>query len=94
MTTNQDKKEILAREKRDIQLFILDDFIPSKESRILISDVYLAYKSWRKRMKLPGTILALDGFGRMFPKHFERKLIRRGDVVANAVIGMAMKPRH
>ena len=60
-------------ERLEIVKFTRDRLKPSAQGWIEMRHVYHAYKTWRKKMRLPVSKLSLDGFGKLFPKSFKRE---------------------
>lgn len=64
---------VLAAEKAAITQFMFDVSEPEKGAKIPLSHVYKHYHVWRRSLKLSKSALTLDGFGRLFPKSYERR---------------------
>jgi hypothetical protein len=78
----------LGVERTFITQFILTHVFPDPTARPLpMADIFAAYKRWR-----PGrTCLTVDGFGRMFPNHYRRKVVGVDQGTCRAVLGVRLK---
>ncbi len=73
-----------------ITIFTMSELVYSPE-RTPMAVIFGAYKAWLKVRKFPATKLNLDGFGRMFPPGYTRKVVSFGGKLQRAVIGVEVK---
>ena len=78
----------LGTERTFITQFVLTHIFRDPTALPLpMAEIFEAYKKWR-----PGrTCLNIDGFGRMFPKHYRRKVVGVDQGTCRAVLGVRLK---
>ena len=64
--------ERLATERKWISQFVIASLRAEPGQKTPICDIFDAYQAWLKKSGLGKTELSIDGFGRMFPKHYSR----------------------
>lgn len=62
----------IASERTLVSAFTMNFLREAPGTKIAIHDVFDAYCAWLKTMGMPESKLSIDGFGRLFPKHFDR----------------------
>ncbi len=86
--------EDLAHERRDVNHFVMDELIRIPDEKVLMDEIFEAYIEWRKRMKLPPTILMIKSFGVLFPKNFPRETFYKNGMVGRGIYGVKLKVRQ
>jgi hypothetical protein len=65
----------LTVEKEQLTQFVLSRLVPHVDKKgTPVSDIFKAYKRWRKNKFMPRTRLSVDGFGQVFPKTYKRRV--------------------
>lgn len=64
------------QEKMDIFHFVSDMIVKKEGGVLLTNDAFLAYCTWRRRHQVGATELSADGFGKLFPHAYARKVFR------------------
>lgn len=72
MTRKNTSPKLLAAEYAAITQFLFDRTTPDSQAKLPMFDMFEAYQDWRQVNKMRPTKLTIDGFGRLFPKVFER----------------------
>lgn len=62
----------LLAEKTLVSAFTMNFLRAAPGTKTAISDVFQCYRTWLGEMGLGDSKLSVDGFGRVFPKHFKR----------------------
>lgn len=75
MKRRQLPPNVLAQERDWIRQFVAMKVIPTEGARVTTAQLFDAYKAWLKKHGIGPTVLTVDGFGRLFPKQFERRTI-------------------
>lgn len=81
--------ETLKREKQDILQFALSNLVPS-EGKIFVQDIFHAYQDWRIDQHLGDSELSVDGFGRLFPKNFQRRTLYVDGEIRKGIHGVSL----
>lgn len=81
------KPSRLKEEKSRVYQFTFDCVRPMEGKYFFIHDAYDTYKLWCLEMGHDETELSVDGFGRLFPGCYKRKLLNRDGRISRAVIG-------
>ena len=81
----------LKQEKMDILQFALDSVKPEANNRGFMHEIMERYNLWRIAHGKKPSDLSIDGFGRLFPKHFCRATLCRNGEVYKGVRGIAIK---
>lgn len=81
----------LKQEKTDIIQFALDKIALEANTRVFMHELFEAYDTWRAKRKKDASALSIDGFGRLFPKHFHRATLCRNGEVFKGIRGIVIK---
>lgn len=73
--TTHYRAPLVKKERQDLISFLVQNLAHEPESRVFLKDIFAAYKEWRIKLGLPETLVTIDGFGRIFPKSYIRKLM-------------------
>lgn len=85
-------KEVdLKCEAHWITQFVLNHIVEVKTVKgIPIGYLFERYQEFIKRRYNSGTQLSVDGFGRMFPKHYQRRSICKDGKAMKGVAGISL----
>jgi hypothetical protein len=75
----------LKREAVRVRSFVVTS-IEKSDGPTPVSSVFSAYKRWN-----PSTKLSIDGFGRLFPKTFSRKIAKINGRVQRVLVGAGLR---
>lgn len=62
----------LSHERLWVSEFTLNSIVEQSGGKLAIHDIFDSYCDWLARRELGPSKLSVDGFGRLFPKHFKR----------------------
>ena len=83
---------VRAQERQWITQFVLTHVVEDDQTKATpMHVVYDEYCDWLARRDLGPTKLSLDGFGRLFPKNFERKVVGFDGKTYKAVMGVKVE---
>ena len=87
----KERNELLNEEFFHIQLYLVDHVVHAPNEKVLVRDIFDAYKKWRDINGWKPTVFNIDTFGQFIPRTlFPRKNIRVGDVVGRGIVGMKL----
>ena len=80
--------DVQARERKWVSEFVLNHVVETPGSKLSVEEVFDSYCDWLARNDRGPSMLSIDGFGRLFPKHFERKTAAYGEGTRKVVFGV------
>lgn len=80
----------LALEKHCMFQFVMTHVVREEGKRIHMKEIFASYKKWLIAQGCKPSQLTLDGFGRMFPKGFERKHFMRNNRLGKGIEGATL----
>lgn len=83
-------KAQLEDEYMHIQLFVVSHIKACSNHRVMMREVYEAYKWWRKKVGKNPTVCSEDTFGKFFPKQYPRTPMRQGPSIGKGLKDMKL----
>jgi hypothetical protein len=83
-----------VKEKPHILQFLCECTAPKDDGHAYVSDLRLAYCTWRKANGMRSSQLSIHSFARALPKTYKRKLLHRGRSLlgpARALLGVVIR---